>query len=79
MVTCICIYKAVHSDPKSNTLEHFRPQHYRPAPACIIAQQYSPTPYVSLHLHYCKEKFGARFKNVIIYFTFLKLRNPEIA
>jgi hypothetical protein len=58
------------SNSHYNTLEPDRLQHDRPTPACVITQQYSPTTYVSLHLHNRKEDFGARFKNVIIHFTF---------
>ena len=62
------------SDPESNRLGPFSAAAlpHRHDPACVIAQQHSSTIYVSLHLHYCKEKFGARFKNVIIYLTFFK-------
>jgi len=48
-----------------------RPQHYCFA-ACVVAQQYSSTTFVSLCFHYWKEKFGAHFKNVI-FFTFFKI------
>jgi hypothetical protein len=57
-----------------------RPQ-YDCFAACVVAQQYSSTTFVSLCLHYRKEKFGPHFKNVIVspFFTFLKLRNSGIA
>jgi hypothetical protein len=41
-----------------------RPQHDCFA-ACVVAQQYSSTTFVSLCFHYWKEKFGAHYKNVI--------------
>jgi hypothetical protein len=46
-------------------MEPDRRRHDRPA-AKVIAQQYSPTTYVSLRFHLRKEKFEARLKNVII-------------
>ena len=44
--------------------ESDRPQHGYPA-TCVIAQQYSPITFVQWRFHSCKEKFGARFRNVI--------------
>jgi len=35
-----------------------RPQHDRPA-TCVIAQQCPSVPFVQLHFHSRKEKFGA--------------------
>jgi hypothetical protein len=40
------------------------PQHDHPATS-VIAQQYSFTTFVSLHLYSCTEKFGAHLKNVV--------------
>jgi len=42
-----------------------RPQHDRPA-ICVITQQYSSTFFVSLSFSSRKERFGMRFKKVII-------------
>jgi len=53
-------------NPNCNTLESDRPQHDRPT-ACVIVQQYSSDPFVSLRPHSRKEKSGARFKS--IYFS----------
>jgi len=44
-------------------------QHDRPA-ACVVAQQYSSSTFVSLSFHSCKEKFGALF-NFFYLCTFL--------
>jgi len=42
-----------------------------------IAQQYSSATFVSPRFHFCKEKFGASFRNVVIsvffFFSFLKI------
>jgi hypothetical protein len=37
--------------------------------ACVIAQQYSSTSFVSLRFHYHKEKFGALLKMVLLRFS----------
>jgi hypothetical protein len=37
----------------------------------VIAQQYSSATFISLRFHFCKETFGARFKNVTISILFL--------
>jgi hypothetical protein len=53
-----------------HTLEPDRPQHDRLA-TCVIAQQYSSTSLVSMHLSSQKEKSGSRFKkNYFILFSF---------
>jgi hypothetical protein len=46
----------------------------RPA-SCVVCQQYSSTTFIfiSLRFHSRKEKFGACSKNVISFFTFLKI------
>jgi len=49
----------------SCTFEPDRPQHDHPT-TCLIAQQYSSGTCVTLRSHSRNEKFGARFKNVII-------------
>jgi hypothetical protein len=46
-------------------LEPDRSQHNRPA-ACVIAQQYSSTNFVSLRFLSRKEKMGPLFKIIII-------------
>ena len=55
--------------------ESERPHHDYPA-ACVIAQQYSPTTFVTWRFHSHKENFGSHFRNVIkpifFFFTFLK-------
>jgi hypothetical protein len=51
----------------TNTLKPYLPQHDLPT-ACVIAQQYSSKTFVSLCFYYCKEKFGAPYKNIISYF-----------
>ena len=58
-----------------NTPKPDRPQDDGPT-ARVIAQQYSPAPLS----HSRKEKFGARFKNVIPFFflLFFKLRRSKI-
>jgi hypothetical protein len=47
--------------------------------ACVIAQQYSSANFVELHFHSHQEKFGARFKIVIIYtfFHFFKTKKMK--
>jgi len=47
-------------------MKHDRPK-YNPA-ACVIAQQYSSSTFVSLHLHFFKAKIQGPFKNVIFQF-----------
>jgi hypothetical protein len=70
----------MHQDPKGLT-HHLvysnRLQHDYPA-ACVIAQQYSSTTFISSHVHFHKGTFGMHFKNLIISFYF-KLRKFEIA
>jgi hypothetical protein len=64
-------------------MEPDRPQHDRSA-ACVIAQQYSSSTFVSLCFHSRKEKQGARFRkffflqivaNFLKNFVSRKLRN----
>jgi hypothetical protein len=58
-------------NPNSNPMEHDRPKYDNPA-ACVIAQQYSSSTCVSLHLQFFKVKIRGPFKNVIFQFlTFL--------
>jgi hypothetical protein len=51
-------------NPNMNTPEPYQQQHDRPG-ACVMAHQYSSATFVSLPFHSSKEKYGARFKNVI--------------
>jgi hypothetical protein len=48
-----------------NTLALDRPQ-YDHSAACVIAQQYSSTSFVSLRFRSRREKFSARLRNIII-------------
>jgi hypothetical protein len=50
-------------------LEPDWPQHGCPT-ACVIAQQYSSNTFISLLLHYHKEKFDALVKEFFVIFTF---------
>jgi len=52
------------------TLEPVRPHHGRPT-ACVIAQRYSSTSFVSLRLHYRKE-IGAGLKVFLIFSNCLR-------
>lgn len=51
-------------NPYSVTQQTGRPQYDHPA-ASVIAPHYSSAAFISLPFHSRKEKFGARFKNVI--------------
>jgi len=60
----------------SKTVEPDRSQRDRPA-ACVIAQQYSSTKFVSLLFHSRKEKFGAvksRYFKISLFFLSLGLK-----
>jgi hypothetical protein len=76
----MCVCRNLSSvSPKSNTLEPDWPQNDHPV-AYVIAQQCSSATY--LHFHCRKEKFGVRFRYVIMSFSFyffLQLRIPESA
>ena len=50
---CVCTRESVWN-PHSSTMEPDRPQHDRPA-ACVIAQQYSSSTFVSFRFHFRKE------------------------
>jgi hypothetical protein len=54
-------------------VEADRPQHGRPPPASVIAQQYSSATFGTMRFHSRKEKFGVHFKNVILFFYWLKI------
>jgi hypothetical protein len=58
--------------PNSNTLvaDRSHPDHLV---ACVIAQHYISAPFISLHVHSHKEKFGVRFKNISFFFLLLLL------
>jgi len=71
-------------NPNSSTLEPDRPQHIGPT-ACIIAQQYSSTTFVSLCFVHPRKKVGVSFNNFIISFFYfflncvgMKLRNMTL-
>jgi hypothetical protein len=54
-------------------MKHDRPQHDRPT-ACVIAQQYFSSTFVSLCFHSRKEKQDELFRNLFqIVATFLKI------
>jgi hypothetical protein len=53
------------------------PQLVRPATS-VIAQQYSPTTFVSLHFHPGQEKFGTLLKNIILSICFYFLKIAQI-
>ena len=74
LLNCICTCKGVQKKSK------FQYTGILSAAACVIAQQYSSTTFVSLRFLTRKEKLGARLKNVIVkFFTFLKLRKSEFS
>jgi hypothetical protein len=58
-----------NGNPNFNILEPEGPLHDSTT-ACVIAQQYSSSTFLSLSFHLCKTKFDALFKNVIISFLF---------
>lgn len=58
-------------------LEPDQPQHERPA-SRIVSQKYSFTTVVSLCLRSCKKKLQRAFKEVILFFIFLKECEAEI-
>jgi len=76
MCVCVCVYTGVQLKSREN------PTHWKligrgisPPSPIDIAQQYSTATLVSLRFHFCKENFGASFRNVVIsvFFTFLKI------
>ena len=55
-----------------------RPQHDLPV-ACVIAQQYSSSTFVSLRLDPHQKRSAALFKNTIASIYFLLLKIPELS
>jgi hypothetical protein len=56
-------------DFNSSTLEPDRPAAEWQLPfACVIAPQYSPTTFVSLHFHLCKTNFGVSSEMLLLFF-----------
>jgi len=66
--TFVILYMYIQGSPVEiqtrNTLALDRPQYDR-STACVIAQQYSSTTFVSLRFRFRKEKFGARLRTII--------------
>jgi hypothetical protein len=74
MINYTCTHSGVHikSDPISNKLENYRPQHDCTA-VCVIAQQYSSVTLVSLRFNSRKKNSEFVLKSrYFIYFLFLK-------
>jgi hypothetical protein len=75
VVNCVMYTRESSWNPHSRTREHDHPQHDHPA-ACVIAQQYSSTAFVSL-LFDSRRKNSARFSKKLYIYIFFKFRTTE--
>jgi hypothetical protein len=72
------IEKDYSFSPSSNALEPHRPQHDCPT-ACVIAQQYSATTFVLLHIHFSQEKSGALLKKMLFFLLLIFRPSWEVS
>jgi hypothetical protein len=68
--TYIHIYKALQFKSKFWHNGTWMAEAWLPT-ACVIAKQYSSATFNSLHFHSCKDKFGACFKNFILFIYYI--------
>jgi hypothetical protein len=61
-------------NPNSNTRERVQPQHDCTA-ACVIAQQYSSTTFISQYFHSGKKKFSMHFEKFVFLSVFKNCTN----